>query len=180
MNELCCTLLSYAEDCWASLNPTELRCALGSYSVLYWAMHHLVSYTIVANWATFSTRTFEQFCQMPECRTVRYRNKCIPVRYRKCIPVRYRNATVPDWDAGCRNTDAQLCLLYHVFTVQNGHPITVYLFCAWAQGVSPAAHVSLYFSNGTTEGGINIRWINAKLCCQCFVVWSKDKAIKIS
>ncbi len=29
------------------------------------------------------------------------------VRYRnKGIPVRYRNATVPDWDAGCRNTDA--------------------------------------------------------------------------
>ncbi len=35
---------------------------------------------------------------MPECRTVRYRNNGNPVRY--------RNAMVPDWDAGCRNTDA--------------------------------------------------------------------------
>jgi hypothetical protein len=33
-------------------------------------------------------------------RTVQYRNKGTPVWY--------RNATVPDWDAGCRNTDAQL------------------------------------------------------------------------
>jgi hypothetical protein len=32
------------------------------------------------------THTFVQFCQMPECQTVRYRNKFTPVRY--------RNATV--------------------------------------------------------------------------------------
>ncbi len=44
--------------------------------------------TLQPNWATFSTRTFVQFCQRPECRTVRYRNKGTPVRY--------RIATVPD------------------------------------------------------------------------------------
>ncbi len=54
--------------------------------------------TLQPNWATFSARTFVQFCQMPECRTVWYRNKGTPVRY--------RNVAVPDWDAGCRNTDA--------------------------------------------------------------------------
>ncbi len=51
--------------------------------------------TLQPNWATASTRTF---VQMPECRTVRYRNKGTPVR---CW-----NATVPDRDAGCRYTDA--------------------------------------------------------------------------
>ncbi len=82
--ELLWTLLSNAVPCWAALFFTELRSNM-------WA-------TLQHNWATFRTRTFVQFCQMPECRTVRYRNKGTPIQY--------RNATVPDWDAGCQNTVA--------------------------------------------------------------------------
>ncbi len=54
--------------------------------------------TLQPNWATYSACTFVQFCQIPECRIVRYRNKGTPVQY--------RNATVPEWDAECRNADA--------------------------------------------------------------------------
>ncbi len=112
--ELHWTLLSYAEPYWATLNPTELRWTLLSYAVPYWATlfsTQTLWATLQPNGATFCTRTFVKFYQMPECRTIRYRNKCTPVRYRK--------ATVPDWNAGCRNTDtggigfdtdAQLCL----------------------------------------------------------------------
>jgi hypothetical protein len=108
--ELSCTMLSYTSPPYelghpnrATLNLTELRCTLLSYADLYWAT--LISTeqrssmwaTLQPNWPTFCTCTFLQFCQLPECRTVRYWNKGTPVRY--------RNATVPDWDAGCRNTD---------------------------------------------------------------------------
>ncbi len=118
-------LLSNAAPYWAMGHSTELRCSLLSYPVpnklraaqhLNWATLHptdgwtLLSYTVPywtelfsselhsTIWATFSTHTFVQFCLMPKCRSVRYRNKGTPVRY--------RNAAVPDWDAGCRNTDA--------------------------------------------------------------------------
>ncbi len=85
-----CTLLSYAEPYWATLSLTELSWILLSYAVPYWASQLYENYSILQpNWATFSTRTF-----FVKCRTVRYRNKGTPVRY--------RNATVPDWDAGCR------------------------------------------------------------------------------
>ncbi len=85
--ELRWTLLSYSEPYWATLYPTELRCSLLSYASLC-ELHYSL------NWATFHTRTFVQFCQMPECRTIRYRNKGTPVRY--------RYATLPDGklDAG--------------------------------------------------------------------------------
>jgi hypothetical protein len=107
LTKLCCALLSWgappyelAHPNLSTLHPTELRWTLLSYAVLYWAMQHHVSYT-KPKWATFRTRTFVQFCQMPECRTVRYRNKGSPVWYRnKGSPVRYQNARVPDWDAG--------------------------------------------------------------------------------
>jgi hypothetical protein len=53
--------------------------------------------TLHPNWATYSTgRTFVQFLVLPECRTVRHRNKGTQVRY--------QNAMVPDWEAGCGNT----------------------------------------------------------------------------
>ncbi len=48
---------------------------------------------------TVGTHTFVQIFKMPECRTVQYWNKGTPVPY--------RNATVPDLDAGCQNTDAR-------------------------------------------------------------------------
>ncbi len=82
--ELCWTLLSYTVPYWAMLYPTELRNTI-------WA-------TLRPNWAINTASTFTQFCHMPECRVVRY--------LKKGTPVRYRNATVPYWDAGCRNTDA--------------------------------------------------------------------------
>ncbi len=87
-----------------TLNPTELRWTLLSYAVPYWATQYPTELrstmwaTLLPNWATFSTRTFAQFVK---CRNVRYRNKGTLVWY--------RNATVPDWDAGCRNTDTALC-----------------------------------------------------------------------
>ncbi len=52
-SELCCTLLSFDVSYWATLYPTELRSTM-------WA-------TLQPNWATYSARTFVQFCQMPEC-----------------------------------------------------------------------------------------------------------------
>jgi hypothetical protein len=55
--------------------------------------------TLDPNWATYSTgRTFVQFFIMPECRTVRHWNKGTQVRY--------QNATVLDWNTGCRDTNA--------------------------------------------------------------------------
>ncbi len=83
--ELRCTLLSFAEPYWATMYPTDLRCSLLSYvAPCMWS-------TLQPIWATISTITFMQFGQMAECRTVR--NKGTP-------------SPVPDWDAGCRNTDA--------------------------------------------------------------------------
>ncbi len=105
LTELLCTLLSNAEHYWATLSPTALRCTLLSYAIPVWTMvfstelRSTMWATLQPNWATFSTHSFVQFCWIiPERRTVLYRNKCTPVRY--------RNALVPDWDAGCRNTDA--------------------------------------------------------------------------
>jgi hypothetical protein len=62
---------------WAMLYPTELPNTL-------WA-------TLYPKWATYSTYLYEMLVY----RTVRYRIKGTPLRY--------QNATVPDWDAGCRN-----------------------------------------------------------------------------
>ncbi len=109
--EVRCTLLNYtaspyelAHLHWATLHPSELPWTLLNYVVPYWGMLFSTEQcstmwsTLQPNWATFSNRTFVQLCKMPECRTVWYRNKGTPVRYRK--------ATVPDWDAGCQNTEA--------------------------------------------------------------------------
>jgi hypothetical protein len=114
--ELYLTLLSYTISCWARLHPAELPPtpyrAMLQPSILWcisWSMQHLTERlgTLLScaipywamqqpNWATYST--FLQFIEMPECRTARYRNKGIPVRY--------RNAAVPDWDARCQNIEA--------------------------------------------------------------------------
>ncbi len=98
LTELSCTLLGYAESYWSTLNPTELRGTLLSYAVSFWAMQHYVSYTTAKLSCLQYSYLCVQFCQMSECRTVRYRNKSTLVRY--------RNTTVPDWGARCRNTDA--------------------------------------------------------------------------
>ncbi len=76
------TLLSNAEPYWARVNPNELRCSL---TELHYSLTELPSVLL-------------PLCSFVKCRTVRYRNKGTPVPY--------RNATVPDWDAGFRNTDA--------------------------------------------------------------------------
>jgi hypothetical protein len=95
--ELFWTILSYAEPYWASLYPTELR-----YSLLSYAAPVYLSYLQYSFLCAILTNA-----GMPECRTVRY-----------------RNATVPDWDAGYRNTDAggigldadaQLCGFINLF-----------------------------------------------------------------
>jgi hypothetical protein len=107
--ELNLTLLSYAASYWekcmsyakpyrATLSPTELRWIVLIHAVLYGAYAAPCELHYSLYCATFSTCTLVQFCQIPECRTVRFRNKWTRVRY--------RNATVPDWDAGCWNTDA--------------------------------------------------------------------------
>ncbi len=54
--ELHSTLLSYAVPYWATLFSSELRSTMRA--------------TIHPSRATFSTHTFVQFCQMPECWTV--------------------------------------------------------------------------------------------------------------
>jgi hypothetical protein len=124
--ELRCNLLSYAEPYSAMLNPTELRWILLSYAVPYWD--------------TFSTWTFVQFCQTPECQTV-----LLLLHRNKGTPVRYRNATVPDWDAGCRNTDAggigldadaQLCKL-------RGHFLCPSLYKAYSEKNKEVNHVKI-------------------------------------
>jgi len=109
--ELRCTLLSYtappyelAHRNWATLHPTELGWAIPCFAVPYWVTLFSTELrstrwaTIQPNWVTFSTHSFAQFFQSPECWTVQYRNKGTPDQY--------RNATGPDWDVGCQNTNA--------------------------------------------------------------------------
>jgi hypothetical protein len=78
---------------WATTNPTELRSIQLSYAPMFSTeLRSTMWPALQPIWATFSTHSFVQFCQMPQCRTIRYR--------KKCTQVRYRNATVLDWDDG--------------------------------------------------------------------------------
>ncbi len=92
--------LSFAAPYWAKLHPaelhstlTDLRCTLLSYAEHYWAVFYCATLfstelritmvdTLQPNWDTFSTRTFVQFCQMPDA--VEYRNKGTPRPIPKC------------------------------------------------------------------------------------------------
>jgi hypothetical protein len=84
--ELRWTLLSYAVPYWGTLFSTELRSTT-------WA-------TLQRSWATFSNRTL---CNFVKCRNSRLSGTGIRVPQ--------SDAPVPGWDAGCRNTDAQLWYL---------------------------------------------------------------------
>ncbi len=128
-SEQCCILLGHGALYWATLHPIELKCTLLSYTATpcelthpYWATLHLTE----LRWALLSyaehywvtlfstelhycltelTSVLVPLCNFVKCRTVRYRNKCTPVRY--------RSIQVPDWDARWLNADAQLCSMKH-------------------------------------------------------------------
>ncbi len=107
--ELRWTLLSYAEPYWAMLNPTVLRCSLLSYAALC-ELHYIL--------------TEQPSVLVPLCNFFKCQNAWLCRYCNKCTPVWYRNAMVPDWDAGCQNTDdggigldadAQLWYFQHSF-----------------------------------------------------------------